>query len=322
MSRKRIRSSERSGWRAFGRAVRVANEEGERQISRKGERQISSASVVRRRLAGSPEAAGGLVLLCVLVLLAVAGPYAGRWDHTEIDYAAFGEPPSADHWFGTTPGGKDVYALTLCGMRTSLIVGLLAGVTATGAAAVAGTFAGYFGGRPDRLLMWLADLLLVLPAFLIVAIMSPPLRGSGPPVLALLLAAFLWPITARVVRGMTISLREREYVLAARYLGVPARVIVCRHIVPNLATLLITDAALTVSAAVIAESGLSYFGLGVQPPDSSLGTVIADSAPAAAAYPWAFCLAAGLLVLIVLGVNLVGDGLRDALDPAVARGRL
>jgi peptide/nickel transport system permease protein len=281
----------------------------------------SRGSVVRRRLAGSPEAASGLAVLCVLLLLAFAGPYAGRWDHAEIDYTAFGAPPSAEHWFGTTPGGKDVYALTLRGLRTSLIVGLLAGVTATGAAAVAGAFAGYFGGRPDRLLMWLADLLLVLPVFLVVAIMSPALRGGGLPALALLLAAFLWPITARMVRGMAISLRDREYVLAARYLGVPGMVIVFRHIVPNLATLLIVDTALSVSAAVIAESGLSYFGFGVQPPDSSLGTVIADSAPAAAGHPWTFCFAAGLLVLIVLGVNLVGDGLRDALDPAAARER-
>jgi ABC-type dipeptide/oligopeptide/nickel transport system permease subunit len=280
----------------------------------------SRASVVRRRLAGHPAAASGLALLCVLFLLAFAGPYLSRWNHAEIDFTAFGEPPSAGHWFGTTPGGKDVYALTLHGMRKSLIIALLVGVTATTAAAVAGTCAGYFGGRPDRLLMWLADLLLVLPVFLIVAIMSPLFLGTTWLILAVPLAALLWMIPARAVRGMTISLREREYILAARYLGVSPVVIICRHIVPNLSTLLIIDAAMSVRAAVIAESGLSYFGFGVQPPDSSLGTVIAAGAPAAAGYPWTFCFAAGLLVLIVLGVNLVGDGLRDVLDPTSQRG--
>jgi glutathione transport system permease protein len=115
---------------------------------------------------------------------------------------------------------------------------------------------------------------------------------------------------------VTISLERRDYVVAARVMGVPTRWIVFRHIAPNLASLLIIDAAMNVGAAVTAESGLSYIGLGVQPPDASLGTVIAEGADAAAAYPWTFCFAAGLVVIIVLAVHLLGDGLRDLLDPA------
>ena len=281
----------------------------------------SGAAIAWRRLAGNPEAVSGLVLLGALFLLAFLGPYLTRWHYADIDFTSFSEPPSADHWFGTTRDGKDVYALTLRGMRRSLVIGLLVAVVATGAAAVAGTCAGYFGGWADRLLMWPADLLLVLPMFLLVAIMSPLLRVENWLMFAISLAALLWMITARMVRNMTISLKEREYVLAARYMGVPPMVIICRHIVPGLGSLLIVDAAMNVSAAVIAETGLSYLGFGVQPPDSSLGTVIADGAAAAAGYPWMFYFAAGLLVLIVLGVNLVGDGLRDALDPAVRHGR-
>ncbi len=163
--------------------------------------------------------------------------------------------------------------------------------------------------------MWIVDLLLVLPSFLIVAILSPTFRGKTWLVFVVLLAAFLWMVTARIVRGMTISLREREYVLAARYMGVGAPRIIFRHILPNLASLLIIDATINVSAAIISETGLSYFGFGVQPPDVSLGTLIADGTTAATTYSWLFLFPAGLLVAIVLAVNLVGDGLRDALDP-------
>jgi peptide/nickel transport system permease protein len=257
----------------------------------------------------------GLVMLVLLFLLAFVGPYLSQWSYTDHDFEAFLQGPSVDHWFGTTQTGGDVYALTLRGMQKSLIIGLLVALFSTGLAAMVGSFAGYFGGWVDRGLMWFVDLLLVLPAFLIIAILSPTFRGKTWLVFVILLAAFLWMVTARIVRGMTISLREREYVLAARYMGVPSHKIIFRHILPNISSLLIVDATINVSAAVISETGLSYFGFGVQPPDVSLGTLIADGTPAAVTYPWLFGFGAGLLVAIVLAVNLVGDGLRDALDP-------
>jgi peptide/nickel transport system permease protein len=264
----------------------------------------------RRRLAMF-----GLGVLAFLFLLAFVGPYLSQWEYTDHDFNAFLQGPSVDHWFGTTQTGGDVYALTLRGMQKSLIIGILVALFSTGLAALVGSFAGYFGGWVDRALMWFVDLLLVLPAFLIIAILSPTFRGKTWLVFVILLAAFLWMVTARIVRGMTISLREREYVLAARYMGVPSHNIIFRHILPNISSLLIVDATINVSAAVISETGLSYFGFGVQPPDVSLGTLIADGTPAAVTYPWLFGFAAGLLVAIVLAVNLVGDGLRDALDP-------
>jgi len=257
----------------------------------------------------------GLGVLVLLCLLAFVGPYLSQWEYTDHDFNAFLQGPSVDHWFGTTQTGGDVYALTLRGMQKSLIIGILVALFSTGLAALVGSFAGYFGGWVDRALMWFVDLLLVLPAFLIIAILSPTFRGKTWLVFVILLAAFLWMVTARIVRGMTISLREREYVLAARYMGVPSHKIIFRHVLPNISSLLIVDATINVSAAVISETGLSYFGFGVQPPDVSLGTLIADGTPAAVTYPWLFGFAAGLLVAIVLAVNLVGDGLRDALDP-------
>jgi len=272
-------------------------------------------SIVLQRFRRRRLAMFGLVVLVLMFLLAFVGPYLTQWEYTDHDFNAFLQGPSLDHWFGTTQTGGDVYALTLRGMQKSLIIGLLVALFSTGIAALVGSFAGYFGGWVDRALMWFVDLLLVLPAFLIIAILSPTFRGKTWLVFVILLAAFLWMVTARIVRGMTISLREREYVLAARYMGVPSYRIIFRHVLPNISSLLIVDATINVSAAVISETGLSYFGFGVQPPDVSLGTLIADGTPSATTYPWLFAFAAGLLVITVLAVNLVGDGLRDALDP-------
>jgi len=272
-------------------------------------------SLVLRRFRPRRLAMAGLLVLVLQFLLAFVGPYLGQWSYTDHDFNAFLQGPSLDHWFGTTQTGGDVYALTLRGMQKSLVIGILVALISTGVAALVGSFAGYMGGWIDRSLMWFVDLMLVLPSFLIIAILSPTFRGKTWLVFVVLLAAFLWLVTARIVRGMTISLREREYVLAARYMGVPAHRIIFRHILPNISSLLIVDATINVSAAVISETGLSYFGFGVQPPDVSLGTLIADGTQSATTYPWLFGFAAGILVALVLAVNLVGDGLRDALDP-------
>jgi peptide/nickel transport system permease protein len=295
--------------------TQVAPQTGDERPPLDETRIASRWGIVLQRFRRKRLAMFGLVVILFLFLLAFVGPYVGQWQYTDHDFNSFLQGPSLDHWFGTTQTGGDVYALTLRGMQKSLIIGLLVALFSTGMAALVGSFAGYFGGWVDRALMWFVDLLLVLPAFLIIAILSPTFRGKTWLVFVVLLAAFLWMVTARIVRGMTISLREREYVMAARYMGVPAHKIIFRHILPNISSLLIVDATINVSAAVISETGLSYFGFGVQPPDVSLGTLIADGTQSATTYPWLFGFAAGLLVAIVLAVNLVGDGLRDALDP-------
>ncbi|MGN9784543.1 ABC transporter permease [Nonomuraea sp. ZG12] len=273
------------------------------------------SKVVFARLLRNRQARYGAIALILLVALAYVGPYVGPYDWTDKDFLAFLSPPSADHWWGTTTIGQDMYAVTLRGMQKSIIIGLLVALISTGLAALVGAFAGYFGGWVDKVLMWGVDLLLVLPSFLIIAIVSPRLKGASWLWFVALLAAFTWMITSRVVRSMTLSLREREYVLAAVYMGIPRWKIIFRHIVPNLSSLLIIDATLNVSAAVIGEAALSFFGFGIQPPDVSLGTLIAEGSRNATGYPWLFAFPAGLLVVLVLSVNLLGDGLRDALDP-------
>ncbi|TDC05658.1 ABC transporter permease [Nonomuraea longispora] len=274
------------------------------------------SKVVLRRLLRNKQARYGSIALIVLVALAYLGPFVGPYDWTDKDFLAFLSPPGGDHWWGTTTIGQDMYAVTLRGMQKSILIGLLVALISTGLAAIVGAFAGYFGGWVDKTLMWGVDLLLVLPSFLIIAIISPRLReGASWLWFVALLAAFSWMITSRVVRSMTLSLREREYVQAAVYMGIPRWKIIFRHIVPNLSSLLIIDATLNVSGAIIGEAALSFFGFGIQPPDVSLGTLIAEGSRNATGYPWLFAFPAGLLVLLVLSVNMIGDGLRDALDP-------
>lgn len=244
------------------------------------------SKVVFKRLLANKQARYGFLALILLVALAYIGPFFGPYDWTEKDFMAFLSAPGPDHWWGTTSIGADMYAVTLRGMQKSIIIGLLVALISTGLAAIVGAFAGYFGGWIDKMLMWGVDLLLVLPSFLIIAIVSPRLReGASWLWFVALLAAFSWMITSRVVRSMTLSLREREYVLAAVYMGIPRWKIIFRHIVPNLSSLLIIDATLNVSGAIIGEAALSFFGFGIQPPDVSLGTLIAEGSRNATGYP-------------------------------------
>ncbi|MEV0583775.1 ABC transporter permease [Nonomuraea sp. NPDC050310] len=277
--------------------------------------------VVARRFFGMRQGLIGFVLLALMFVLAFFGPLLGHWSYTDKDFTAFLAPPSASHWWGTLQTGADVYALTLRGMQKSLLVGLLVGVISTAIAAVVGAFGGYFLGWTDRVLQWVVSLLLVLPSFLILAIMSPLFSGGAWVLFVIMLALFMWMITSRVVRGLTISIKEREFVAAARFMGVPAWKIIFQHIIPNMSSLLIVDATLNVSAAILTETVLSYFGFGIQPPDVSLGSLIADGSKTATYAPWTFWFAAGVLVVTVLAVNLIGDSLRDAFDPTSKRGK-
>ncbi len=282
---------------------------------------LSRRWLVLRRFLRNRPALLGLVAIVLLYAAAFLGPLISPWDYQTSDYTAFLAAPSARHWFGTDQIGHDVFAQTMRGLQKSLTIGLLVGVISTSVAAVVGATAGYLGGWVDRVLMWGVDMLLVIPSFLILAIASPAFRGRSWLLFVVLLAAFSWMIMARIVRGMTMSLRRREFVVAARFMGAPAWRVIFQHILPQMASLLIIDATLTVGGAVLAETGLSYFGFGVQPPDVSLGTLIRDGSTASLTTPWLFVFAGGLLVLAVLSVNLVGEGLRDALDPNARRAR-
>jgi peptide/nickel transport system permease protein len=276
---------------------------------------VSRGRLVWRRFLRRKVAIAGLIVLVSLFVLAFAGPHLTKWKTFDQDLENALQGPSLNHYFGTTQLGQDVFVRTMQGLQKSLVIGLLTAFFSTGTAAVVGASAGYFGGWVDRILMWIVDLLLVLPSFMIIAILSPQFRGKTWLLFVILLAAFSWMITARIVRGLTLSLREREFVQAARFMGVPSYAIIFRHLLPNMSSFLIIDATLNVGGAILAESGLSYFGFGVQFPDVSLGTLIADGTGSALTFPWIFLFPGICLIIAVLSVNVMGDGLRDALDP-------
>jgi peptide/nickel transport system permease protein len=279
----------------------------------------SRRTLVLRRFARNRPAVAALVILVLLFIGCYALPPLLPWSYTELDFYALQNPPSTEHWFGTNALGQDLLAQILRGMQKSLLIGACVAVISTAIAATIGSIAGYFGGWRDRALMWFVDLLLVVPSFILIAIITPRTKNSANiALLIVLLAGFSWMVSSRMVRGLTMSLREREFVQAARYMGVPSWRIITRHIVPNVASILIIDTALNVGVAILAETGLSFLGFGVQPPDVSLGTLIADGTKSATTFPWVFLFPAGVLVLILVCANLTGDGLRDALDPGSA----
>lgn len=276
----------------------------------------SRRALTTRRFLGNRLAVAALIVLAVMFVGCYALPPLLPWSYTDLDFLALQQPPSTSHWFGTNGLGQDLLAQTLRGMQKSLLIGVCVAFLSTVIAATVGAVAGYFGGWRDRTAMWVVDLLLVVPSFILIAIVTPRLGESGRVFsLILLLAAFSWMISARIVRGMTMSLREREFVTAARYMGVSNRRIIVRHVLPNVASILIIDTTLNVGVAILAETGLSFLGFGIQPPDVSLGTLIADGTPSVTTFPWVFLFPAGILVLIVLCANVIGDGLRDAIDP-------
>lgn len=295
-----------------------------------GAKRRSRRSILLRRFFRNRTAVFGMVVYLMLVFLAVFGPMLSDWDYKlDPDLTAFMKPPEGEwrawewfggeHWFGTTQDGADLFAMTIEGLRKSMIVGLVVALMSTSLAAVVGSFAAYFGGIFERVALWVIDLLLILPAFLIIAVImagKQQLPITGLPLLVVMLALLSWMLSARVVRSMTMAIRDREYVVAAKYMGVSGPRIVFRHILPNISSLLVIDASLNVATAVLAETSLSYFGYGVQSPDVSLGTLIGQHQQAAVANPWLFWFPAAFLTLMVVSINFIGDGIRDAFDPS------
>ncbi|WJV51018.1 dipeptide ABC transporter ATP-binding protein [Streptomyces flavofungini] len=280
------------------------------------------AARVLTALRKHPAAVVGTMLLLALAALAFCAPLFHPWDPDDLDASALRRPPSGSHPLGTDGAGADLLALVLRGTQRSLTVGLLTALLSTAIAIVIGTVAGYAGGWTDRVALGGIHVFLVLPGFLLVAVLSPVIEDTTWLLLVVFLSLFSWMVSARAVRTSTRSLKQRDFVRAARHLGLPARTVIRRHVVPSLASFLIIDATLQFGSAVIAEAGLAYLGLGVRPPEVSLGSLIASGTPNVMAYPWLFYAPAGCLLLLCLSLFLIGDGLRDALAPEASGARL
>jgi peptide/nickel transport system permease protein len=224
-----------------------------------------------------------------------------------------------DHPFGQDRIGRDYFALTMRGIQNSVLVMLIIGIFATFLGVIVGAIAGYFRGWVDAVLMRITDVFIVIPALVIGAVVGKTSNGLGAPGLALLLGLVSWMVVARLVRGEFLTLREREFVEAARVAGASDSRIIFRHILPNAIGVIIVSSTLLIASAILLETAISYLGYGIKAPDSSLGLLISQNQSAFATRPWLFWWPAGFIVLLALCVNFVGDGLRDAFDPQQRR---
>ncbi|GHI09762.1 peptide ABC transporter permease [Streptomyces cellostaticus] len=272
-----------------------------------------------RRFLRNRLAVVGVVILVLLVLFAAFGGRFTSYAYTDADFTALTRPPGALHWFGTNQGGNDIYACTVHGLQRSLTIAVSVSVLTILVAAIVGSGAAYFGGRVERVTLAVIHFLLIVPSFLILALVSHHLAGDWR-VLIVVLTVFGWMSTARVIWSVSTSLRERDYVRAAEFMGVSPLRIILRHIIPNLGSLLIVNLTLGVVTTVLSETALSFLGFGVQTPDVSLGTMLADGASTVTSAPWLFAFPAGLVVLLTVSMTFIGDGLRDALDPTSVTG--
>ncbi len=222
-------------------------------------KRMSTFALYYRRFMRNKPAVFGVIVFLALVLFSIVGPLVARYDHIYLDFLNLGTPPSGDHWFGTTPAGNDLFAQVSIGLQRSLMIAVTVSVGTTALSAVVGTAAAYFGGRIERLTLLLIHFLMVIPTFLILALVSNTAGGDWR-VIALALIFIGWFFQARVIWTMALSLREREYVEAARYMGVRGMTIVMRHLLPNIGSLLVINFTLGVVAAVMtaAMSFLSY----------------------------------------------------------------
>ena len=269
-----------------------------------------------RRFAANRAAMTGTVVLAAITLMALAVPLLSPHTRDEIFWDLVAAPPDLAGWhpFGTDSNGRDLFVRTLHGARISLLVGIVATCVSLAIGVGYGAIAGYVGGRLDGLMMRLVDILYALP-FLFFVIILMVVFGRSILLIFVALGAVEWLDMARIVRGQTLSLKRREFIEAARALGVPALTIVRRHVVPNLLGPVVVYATLTVPRIIMFESFLSFLGLGVQEPMASWGVLISEGAKSIDTSPWLLLFPGGFLAATLLALNFIGDGIRDALDP-------
>ena len=293
--------------------------------------ELSEAAVTRSSIAEEPErkrrrfvhafvkhrlAVAGLVVISLLGLAAIFAPLVATHDPYTVDLLAAGQGPSSEHWLGTDEVGRDVFSRLVYGARVSLSVGLVAVSIYTAIGVSLGAISGYFGGFVDGSIQRLTDTVMCFPT-LVIIIAAVSITGPSIWNVMLIIGLLTWTGTCRLVRGQFLSLREQEFVEAARSVGASDLRLIFRHILPNSVAPVIVSATFGVAAAILTEAGLSFLGLGVQPPTASWGNLInlAQSATILQEMPWLWAPPGVLIAVAVLSINFVGDGLRDALDP-------
>ena len=268
------------------------------------------------RLLRNKAAVVGLAVLLMMVLLVVLGPMLSSWDHEIPDWDHYSSPPSLEtqHWFGTDALGRDLFVRTLIGGQISLLVGVISTLVSLLIGISYGAIAGYFGGRVDNIMMRIVDAIYAMP-FMFFVILLMVIFGRNIFLIFVAIGAINWLDMARIVRGQTLSLKNKDFVEAARASGAREAQIIKRHIIPNLLGVVIVYVTLTIPQVILVESFLSFLGLGVQEPLTSWGALVNEGAQELETAPWSLLFPAGFLAATLFAFNFLGDGLRDALDP-------
>jgi oligopeptide transport system permease protein len=273
------------------------------------------ADAAARRLRSNPAAVVAVAALSAILVMTWLGPWISPNDSQTLDWLHIAARPGmqSSHWFGTDRLGRDLFVRTLAGTRVSIAIGLAASVISLLVGVSYGAIAGYIGGRTDHLMMRLIEILSGLPLIFFVIFLTV-IFGRSEYLLFFAIGAVGWLTMARIVRGQTLSIRQREFIEAAIASGAGTGRIILRHVVPNVIGPVIVYATLTVPQIILFESFLSFLGLGIQEPGASLGTLIAEGAGEMEAAPWILLVPGSFLAVLLLCLNIFGDGLRDALD--------
>jgi peptide/nickel transport system permease protein len=257
-----------------------------------------------------------LIVLVIIMVMAAAAPLFTQYDPNEMSLRDRALAPNSEHWLGTDNLGRDMWARTVYGGRISLQVGLAAALISTVIGVILGAVSGYYGRLIDMVIMRITDVVMTFPPIIIMLTVAA-IAGTGLTNVILIIGGLRWPATTRLVRGQYLSLKNQEFVLAARTMGLPDWIIIMRHILPNVMAPLMANVTFAVSAAILAEAGLSFLGMGIPLPTPTWGNIMENARSLAILQdkPWMWMPAAIATLTTVLCINFVGDGLRDALDP-------
>ncbi|WP_019229115.1 ABC transporter permease [Sedimentibacter sp. B4] len=267
-----------------------------------------------RRIKKNKVAFSGLIILIIYVVLAILGPIISQYGYNDIDSSRMNQFISSSHWFGTDELGRDLWTRVWRGARVSLAIGFISTILNTVIGGLVGGISGYYGGTLDSVLMRIIDILYGIP-YLIVAILVMVVLGTGITSLIVAMVIVGWIGTARFVRGEVLRLKEQDFIAAAKVLGVNDFTIIVKHIIPNVMGLIITNLTMAVPKAIFNEAFLSYIGLGIAPPECSWGILAKSGVKMLRIYPYQLFIPSFFICTTMLALNLLGDGLRDALDP-------
>lgn len=271
-----------------------------------------------RRLKENKVAIASLYVILLIILMALIGPYFSPYSYSDQSLLMQNQPPSAEHWFGTDNLGRDLLVRCLYGARISLVIGIFVTLINLTLGIIYGGIAGYYGGKIDDLMMRVVDILYSIPLILWVILLMVLIKPGLPNVL-IAIGVVYWLHMARVVRGQVLSLKEQDFVLAARTIGVSSYRIILRHLIPNAVGPILVTATFNIPQAIFTEAFLSFIGLGVGAPMASLGMLASDAIGGLRSFPYQLFFPSAIICIIMLSFNFLGDGLRDALDPRMRK---